>query len=146
MCELAFENIKNARVSDMEIRRGGKSYTVLTLRELKKEGRELYLLCGTDMILTLDSWYCAEEIFSLCTPVYIRRESDPDTALLVENKIEQYRQKFSVDIKKVTYKTVEISSSELRRRIKNGEPTKEYLTEKVLDYIEKNQMYAEGKK
>ena len=55
MCRRAFAGMEGVYVSDMEIRRGGKSYTVDTLRELSGDDRRLFLLCGTDMVLTLDS-------------------------------------------------------------------------------------------
>ena len=84
MTQLAFEGIEGVYVSDMEIKRGGKSYTVDTLRELAAPDRRLFLLTGTDMMLTLDTWYRAEEIFKLCYPVYARRErEDP----IIENRI-----------------------------------------------------------
>ena len=64
MCELAFFNEEKVLVSDMEIKRGGKSYTVDTLRELSAPDRRLFLLMGTDMMLTLDTWRQSEEIFT----------------------------------------------------------------------------------
>ena len=69
MCRLAFSGMEGVYVSDMEIQRGGKSYTVETLRELTGEDRRLFFLCGTDMMLTLDRWREPEEIFKLCYPV-----------------------------------------------------------------------------
>ena len=44
MCRLAFADLDKTSVSDLELNRGGKSYTVMTLRELAREGRELYFL------------------------------------------------------------------------------------------------------
>ena len=61
MCALAFGDMDGVVVSDMEIKRGGKSYTVDTLRELSAKGRRLLLLCGTDMVLSFDSWYQYKE-------------------------------------------------------------------------------------
>ena len=63
MCRLAFSDIENAEVSDIEIARGGKSYTAITLESLSSDDVELFLLCGTDMFLTLDSWYSPKKIF-----------------------------------------------------------------------------------
>ncbi len=142
MCELAFAGIKNAKISDMEISRGGKSYTVLTLRELAREDRELYLLCGTDMLLTLDTWFCAEEIFSLCTPVGIRRESDPETDAALEKKLCEYKKRFSVDIPMIKAEVKEISSSELRQMIADGRPTDRYLPPEIVHYIKENRLYG----
>lgn len=144
MARIAFSGVKNAKISDMEIARGGKSYTVYTLRELKREGRELFLLCGTDMIVTLDAWFMPEEIFELCTPVGIRRENDAEQAALIEKKLSEYRERFGKEIPFIDAPTVEISSSELRERIENGLPTDEYLTAEIREYIEKNRLYLKG--
>ena len=50
MCELAFEGVDGVIISDVELKRGGKSYTYDTLKELQREDTRLFLLCGTDMI------------------------------------------------------------------------------------------------
>ena len=71
MCDLAFSGIDGVIVSDIELRRGGVSYTVDTLRELTAPDTRLFLFCGTDMFLTLDQWYCADEIFKLCSRVSV---------------------------------------------------------------------------
>ncbi len=144
MAKIAFSDIKNAKISDMEIARGGKSYTVYTLRELTKEGRELFFLCGTDMIVTLDTWFMPEEIFKLCTPVGIRRENDAEQARLIEKKLSEYRERFGKEIPFIDAPTVEISSSELRERIASGSPTDGYLTAEIREYIEKNRLYLKG--
>ena len=144
MSSIAFSGIKNAKISDMEIARGGKSYTVYTLRELTEEGRELFLLCGTDMIVTLDTWFMPEEIFSLCTPVGIRRENNAEQAALIDKKLAEYKERFGKEIPFINAPTVEISSSELRERIEKGLPTDGYLTAQIREYIEQNRLYSKG--
>ena len=142
MCELAFGDIKGARVSNMEITRGGKSYTVLTLRELESEGTELFLLCGTDMILTLDEWFAPDEIFARCTPVGIRRECEAEKSEAIEKKLRLYRERFGKDIPFVESKTVVISSSELRARLKSGEDHGGFLSDAVYEFIKNHQLYG----
>ena len=144
MARIAFSGIKNAKISDMEIARGGKSYTVYTLRELYAEGRELFLLCGTDMIVTLDKWFMPDEIFALCTPVGIRRENDADQKALIDQKLCEYKERFGKEIPFIDAPTVEISSSELRERIENGLSTEGYLTAQIREYIDKNRLYSNG--
>ena len=141
MCELAFGDIKCAEVSDIELRREGKSYTVDTLKALSAEGRELFLLCGTDMILTLDAWRDPDGIFSLCTPVYIRRESDLDTDGAIENKLAQYKEKYGVDVPNVSVSPIELSSSEVRLAVKNGEDVSALVTAPVAQYIKEEGLY-----
>ena len=94
------------------------------------------------MILTLDNWFCADEIFSLCTPVGIRRENDPDTSERLSAKLAEYKERFGVEIPFITAKAVEISSSELRRKISSGEPVGDFLTDEIKDYIRKNGLYG----
>ena len=75
LSKLAFSDIAHAEVSDCELRREGKSYTVFTLREVSAQfpEAELYFLVGTDMLSSIETWYHFREIFSLCTPVAIAR-------------------------------------------------------------------------
>lgn len=67
MCRIALKELPlNALVSDIEIRRRGKSYTADTLLELKKiyPEDELFLIVGEDMFMTIDKWVRPEVIFS----------------------------------------------------------------------------------
>ena len=86
MCRRAFCGIDKVTVSDLEIKRGGTSYTSVTLEELSAPNRELYFLCGTDMFLTLDKWRRPEVIFKLATICCIRRESSLENDLLIESR------------------------------------------------------------
>ena len=91
MCELALKDVEGVVVSDIEIKRGGTSYTVDTLRSLYNENNRLFLLMGTDMMLTLDTWRSPAEIFKLCYPVYMRRETDAENDALIVKKISERR-------------------------------------------------------
>ena len=77
MCELAFEGVDGIVISDMEITREGKSYTYDTLKELERPDTRLFFLCGTDMVLTFDTWYRFEDILKMCYPVYVRTAELP---------------------------------------------------------------------
>ena len=121
MCRRAFGGMEGVYVSDMEIRRGGKSYTVDTLRELAGEDRRLFLLCGTDMVLTLDEWREPAEIFRLCYPVYIRREADPSLDGLLIRKIAEYQEKYGKVVRRIVTEPLTISSTEIRKKLRAGE-------------------------
>ena len=139
MCRLAFSSIPVAEVSDIEIVRGGKSYTYMTLEHFANENTELFFLCGTDMILTFDEWRRYEYIFSLATICYARRERDKAITEKIEEKTRQY-QELGAKIIAINHETVEISSSLIRSDIKNGRDTP-YLDTKVREYIEKRGLY-----
>ena len=136
MCELAFGNIEGVIVSDLELRRGGVSYTVDTLRELSAPDTRLFLFCGTDMFLTLDQWYQAEEIFKLCYPIYIRRENDPFITNKILKKIGEYTEKYNAVVRRVVSEPIEISSSLVRKTLREGGDISGMVDPKVKMYIE----------
>ena len=141
MCELAFEGEAGVVISDMEIEKGGISYTVDTLRALARDDRRLFMLVGTDMALKLDSWREPEEIFKLCYPTYVRRESDK----LLENQIIEKNTKYLNDYGKICRRImtpeIELSSTEIREMVKRGEDISDLVPEKVAEYIKENKLY-----
>lgn len=140
MCELAFSHIENAEISTIEIERGGKSYTALTLTELSGDDRELYFLVGTDMFLSLDMWYAPETIFKLATICYVRRESNDVNAALIKQKTDEYREKYGARIICVESDAVEISSSEIRELLGTSR-ARAYLSKSVYEYITEKELY-----
>ena len=94
MCRLAFEGVDGVIVSDIEIKRHGDSYSIDTLREMSDSDRRLFMLCGTDMMLTLGDWNDADEIFKLSYPVYIRREDDREFDKKIIEKNTEYFEKY----------------------------------------------------
>ena len=142
MCRLAFSDVEGVYVSDMEMRRGGRSYTVDTLRELTGEDRRLFLLCGTDMMLTLDEWREPEEIFKLSYPVYIRREKDALLDKMIVQKIADYNQKYGKVVRRIVTEPIELSSNLVREKLKNGEDVSGLIPASVEKYIRDNHLYV----
>lgn len=142
MCRLAFSGMEGVYVSDMEIQRGGRSYTVDTLRALSGEDRRLFLLCGTDMMLTLDQWREPEEIFRLSYPAYIRREADPSLDGKIIEKIAQYQQKFGKVVRRIVTEPIELSSNDVRARLAKNEAISHIVPAAVERYIRDNHLYV----
>ena len=141
MCELAFASARNVIVSDMEIRREGRSSTVDTLRALAAPDRRLFLLMGTDMMLTLDSWRAPDEIFKLCYPVYMRREQDPILEARIIEKNKQYQEKYGKIVRRLVGDVLELSSTAIRDRVQAGEPITELVPPAVERYIREKRLY-----
>ncbi len=143
MSKIAFTPISNKIfVSDIETKREGKSYTADTIKEIKALGyNDLYFLCGTDMLLTLDTWYNPKYIFDNATIVYIRRESEIENEHLISNKIMHYKKTFDANIINIKAKPIELSSSIVRNAIKNGLDASNMLSKGVLEYIAENKLY-----
>ncbi len=142
MCELAFGSIEGVIVSDTEQRRGGQSYTVDTLRELTAPNTRLFLLCGTDMMLTLDTWHDADEIFRLCYPIYIRRESDESLDSRIVAKLAEYRRKYDRVVRRIVMPPIEISSTAVRRAAALGESLAGMVPPSVETYIRFRGLYG----
>ena len=141
MCELAFEGVDGVVISDCEIIRGGKSYTYDTLKELERENTRLFLLCGTDMVLSFDTWYRFEDIFKMCYPVYVRRENDPLIGNRIVSKITEYYQKYGVMFRKILTEPVELSSTEIRDAVREGKDISALVPPRVAEFIRENGLY-----
>lgn len=141
MCELAFEGIDGVIISDLEIRRGGKSYTYDTLCELTAPDTRLFLLCGTDMVLTFDTWYRFEDIFKLCYPTYVRREKDPLLDARIISKIGEYYEKYGVMFRKIVVDPITLASTDIRRAVKEGRDISGLVAPSVEKYIKEHGLY-----
>jgi len=142
MCRLAFGEMDGVIVTDMEMRREGKSYTVDTLRELYRPENRLFLLLGTDMMLTLDTWREPEEIFKLSYPVYIRREADASLDDQIVQKIADYNQKYGKVVRRIVAPPIELSSSMVRERVSKGQPIDDMVHPLVANYIKAHGLYV----
>ncbi len=141
MCRLAFSGLPRTKISDCELRRGGKSYSVLTLRELASPGRELFMLVGTDMFLTLDEWHLPEEIFSLASIVLIRRECDPENTKKIREKTAEFQERYGAKLLFPNTRVVQISSEEVRAALREGEDVSPWLAPEVEGYIRQCHLY-----
>ena len=143
MSRLAFANVsEKIAVSDLEIKRRGKSYTADTIKHFKDQGcDEIYFLCGTDMLLTLDMWYRPDYILSNAKIVFARRENDIANTEKIAEKIKLYKERFSAEIIELKTKVLEISSTQIREGLERG--SGEFLSPSVLDYIIKHGLYKD---
>ena len=141
MCALAAKNVKKAEVSDIEIRRSGKSYTADTLRELSElyPDSELYLIMGADMFMTLTDWYQPEEIFKLAVICTVPRNDDDMAALSEREK--QYNEMGAKTVV-LDLKRSDISSTEIRRSVFEDRPISKFVCPEVEKYIYANYLYV----
>ena len=142
MCRRAFAEVEGVYVSDMEIQREGRSYTVDTLRELSGTDRRLFLLCGTDMVMTLGQWRAPEEIFRLSYPVYIRRDNDRSLDAPLIEKITAYYQQYGKMVRRIVTDPIEISSSDVRLAVREGRDIGSMVPVAVKKYIHDNHLYV----
>ena len=114
LCRIAFRSIPGAEISDMEIRRRGKSYTAHTVRELR--GRypddELFLVVGSDMLLSFEEWYEFGYLLSECTLAVVSREEDDLDALRAHKAL--LSEKYAARVHILQHAPLPMNSSEIR--------------------------------
>ncbi len=139
MCRLAIEDTEGFEVSSFETDRSGRSYSIYTVKHFRElyPNDELFLIVGSDMLMCFDKWYRFEEILSLTAVVAATRNGDDIEQL---KKIAQKLQKYGKIIV-VNNSPVIVSSTKIRKMIKNNEDTYCYLREKVVKYIRMNDLY-----
>ena len=141
MSKLAFENLDQTEVSDFELNSPGKSYTVNTLEHFKSDDIKLYMLCGTDMFVTLDSWYRSDRICELAVIVLAAREKDRKREIY--NAKRRLKRKFNAEIVTLKGEPIEISSTAVRKLTAENADISEFVPVKVADYIAQNRLYLE---
>jgi nicotinate-nucleotide adenylyltransferase len=119
-------------VSDIEIRRGGPSYTIDTVKELHEKSRKrilISLILGADVAGGLDSWYRAEELKEMVQIVVVDRAwSDLDVP-------KGWR------FQRLEMESVDISSSTIRERVRQGKTIRDLVGEPVNSYIKNSGLY-----
>lgn len=139
MCRLAFGADKRFKISSVELDRGDKSYTVETLRELKKiyPEDEIYFIIGSDMLATFMQWYRWEEILSLAVICAASREKGFSADLSAYSP-EQRERIIFLDVE-----PFEVSSTQIRFEIAQNNGT-DLIDPAVLEYIKQNGLYDDG--
>jgi len=134
MTKLAVEDNHLFSVSDIELKREGRSYTVITIQELKKlyPDSEPYLLGGSDILDEINTWKEPEKIFELIKVVIGVRPGF--------NKIDKDNEFLK---KSIVYPIngLEISSSQIREKVKKGESIRYLVPLKVEEFIRAKGLY-----
>jgi nicotinate-nucleotide adenylyltransferase len=143
MSRLAIEGEPGFEVSDIEIRRGGKSFTADTVRELKRlhPDDELFLILGWDAARLFRSWHEPDVIRRLATVVVVRRPGTPppDSKLLQAAGLDPARTILCMG------HTPDISGSALREAIALGKPVSESLRPAVERYVAEQKLYVDNR-
>lgn len=136
LIKIAVKSNRYFEVLDIEIKRGGISYTVDTIRELKKNypGSQLFLLIGEDEARKFDNWKESDEIlrhvrFIIFLRSNLSRSRESNVALLPK-EISDF-----IDLR------LEISSTNIRELVRKGKSIKYLVPQKVATYIKEKKLY-----
>ena len=145
MTVIATSSNSNFYVSRMEIDRKEKSYTIDTVRQLRKKygkNSSLYFITGADAILEILTWKNTDEIISLCKFIAATRPGYDMTRIedlrkkLFSSSEASYKKIYCMEIPALS-----ISSTDIRNRVRSGRPIDYLLPEGVSNYILKHGLY-----
>ena len=160
MVRLAIKGNAHFTVSDMEIRRGGRSYTIDTIEALLQShlGTELYFLTGLDSFLEIRTWKDWGRLLTLCSFVVLSRDGYwfrdmaqlgfpdvPEQELSALDAREKDQVVIGGGNTRVYLERVpfyDISATDIRTRVREGRSIKYHLPETVEHYIIENKLYA----
>lgn len=141
MVELACANDPLLEPCAIEVERPGPSYTVDTLSELRQRfGTKavLWFVLGADALGELPRWYRAADLLQLCRFAAVGRPGASVDLAAVERELPGISARLTV----VAGPGLEISGTELRRRLAAGQPVRYQLPDVVVDYIRQHQLYV----
>ena len=134
MIQLALQGNSSFAVSDIELKRKGLSYTVDTLKDLKNlyPNSRIYFLTGSDVVDELGTWKDPQRLYRLAKVVIAIRPGFDEF---------DHRNRFAQKSIVVPITGIDVSSSEIRRRVKTGKSMKYLVPSGVEDYIRKKKLY-----
>ncbi len=147
MCKLAVHNMHGLGVSDLEVKRGGVSYTVETARVLRGAygpDAQIYFLIGSDSLLDLPMWYEVHELLKLVRFAIAERREVP----IKESLWAHVREALGADAEAqlrasvISIERVDVSSTLIRQLLQSGERVPGYLRRDVEDYIRARGLYG----
>lgn len=143
MLKLACMDEVGLFISELDIKRGGITYTIDTIKDIKAINPYIQIdfIIGADSLLGFTKWYCYEEILSLCRLIVIRRECEEKELTEARDKLVAANGCSQIEIADVS--EYPASSTEIRNKLKTGEKDVPELNRKVLEYILKNRLYTE---
>ena len=133
MLALAIAGVSGFAVERAELERPDPSYTVDTLRALRtrEPGADFALLLGADAATELPTWYEAADIPRLARVVVFARPGSPTPVLPLAAEV-------------VRVPAVDISATEVRRRVRDGRPIRYWVPDAVAEYIAAHRLYLDG--
>ncbi len=137
MCRRAFGHIPGVEVSDIEVRLGGTSYSINTVRALKEmyPDEQLFLLIGGDMLFSFDKWYKYESLLKETKVCAVARDDDSLVDMMeYANEIGR--------VKVLPTQAVTMSSTQVRETVANGGDISEMVPAGVAEYIREKGLYG----
>lgn len=139
MVKLALSCEENIVPYDYEVSKTEYSYTAKTLTELKDfhPDWEIYFIIGEDSLRDLPDWYEPQTVTDNCILLVYPRDNNSDLNKLISERKEQ----FNADIRPINANILDISSTEIRNRVKGGKSVSGLVSDKVCEFIKEKGLY-----
>lgn len=144
MVKRAISNEKDFVLQLYEVENHEVNYSYLTMehfREIYPE-HEFYFIIGADSLFNIEQWKCPERLLKTC--VILAAYRDGKNKKEMDEQIAYLNEKFGADICLLNTPNVEISSSEIREKLKLHEDVTDMMPTGVYEYILQNQLYEEA--
>lgn len=141
MTALAIQDNPRFTLSVLELEQKGNTYTYQTLEQLKADEPDTayYFIVGADSLFHITQWAYPERIFeNCCILAAVRDDKTPDD---METQIRFLQQEYNADIRLLQTTYMDISSSDIRRKIAAGESVEKDMPKPVRTYIERKGLY-----
>lgn len=142
MVKLALADLDYCICSDFELTLAGKSYTARTISELKLHypDFDFALIIGGDSFFQIESWYHPEEVLKNADVLVAARKFDSGNETY-ETKANRLKEIYGAHINYIDFNEIDISSTEIRMRIKQHKSISELVNNSVEKYIYENKLY-----
>lgn len=146
MVRLAIEDNEHFHLSKEELEREGTTFTVETLEVLTKRhpDYQYYFIMGADSLYHIESWKEPDKILQMAVIVVADRGSGLSSSL--RSQIEYIENKYEAEIHLLNTPILEISSNDIRRRVREGESIRYLLPDRVVNYIYEHRLYQQSEK
>lgn len=140
MVKLAIADNPHFEFSDIELIREGDTYTVDTLNILKEQYPydDLYLIVGSDTLFQIEKWYKPAEIFRMAAILSSSRNIDVSE---LNEQMDYLRKKYGAKIVNLYMPNIDISSTDIRDKVKHDMSVRYFLPDAVIDYIFEHGLY-----
>jgi len=130
MTKNAFNSLHNTEISDIEINSRENNYTIDTVKKIKKKynNPDIYLLVGTDMFTTIDSWKNSEELLNLVTPVQLNRTVIPVSSSQIREMLPKRKGREFLDDSNYSFI--------IKHRLYGAKPDFDWLVEKAHQMLD----------
>lgn len=135
MVKMAIADNPYFTCSRLEIDKPEGTYTYDTIKELKLmyPCDELFLILGGDSLVNLDTWYKSDQLLKACTILTAIRAEDDLPSL--DRKRRELINRFGADIRLMTFNRIDISSTEIRQRVKMGRSVRYLMPDECIEFM-----------